>query len=157
MLFVKSCNSLSSMLFLAMKQRFALTKGEIKKVKQKLIAALKRHKEISFVYLHGSFGTLPFRDIDVGAYCFIPVEAIFDFELEMSAKLETISGYPVDFRVLNYAPIGFQFSVINEGTVLFERNKTNRLNFLEDVGLRYMDYFEFSKSYFRELIECIKK
>jgi len=140
-----------------MEQRFALTKDKIKKVKQKLVAALKRHKEISFAYLHGSFGTLPFRDIDIGAYCFIPEDAVFDFELVMSAELGTVSEYPVDFKVLNYAPIGFQFSVINEGTLLFERNKTIRLNFLEGVGLRYMDYFEFSKSYFRELIECIEK
>jgi predicted nucleotidyltransferase len=140
-----------------MEQRFELTNTEISEIKQKLISALKRHNEISFAYLHGSFGVLPFRDIDIGAYCFIPEDAVFDFELEMSSELGTVSGYTVDFKVINYAPIGFQFSVINEGTLLFERDKAVRLSFLEDIGLKYMDYFEFSKSYFRELIECIER
>ncbi len=146
------------MVFLAiMEQRFELTKDEIKKVKQKLISALRRHDEISFAYLHGSFEILPFRDVDIGAYCFITEDSVFDFELGMSSELGTASGYPVEFKVLNYAPIGFQFSVINEGTLLIERDRAVRLNFLEDVGLKYMDYFEFSKSYLRELMECIKK
>jgi len=144
--------------FLAiMEQRFELTNTEIAEIKQKLISALKRHNEISFAYLHGSFGVLPFRDIDIGAYCFIPEDAVFDFELEMSSELGTASGYTVDFKVINYAPIGFQFAVVNEGALLFERDKPVRLSFLEEVGLNYMDYFEFSKSYFRELIECIER
>jgi len=140
-----------------MEQRFELTNSEIKKVKLKLTSALRKHDEISFAYLHGSFGILPFRDIDIAAYCFVPEEAVFDFELEMSSELCTVSGYPVEFKVLNYAPIGFRFSVVNEGTLLFEKDRAARLNFLEEVGLKYMDYFEFSKSYFRELVECIKK
>ncbi|MFZ6017757.1 MAG: nucleotidyltransferase domain-containing protein [Nitrospirota bacterium] len=146
------------MVFLAiMEQRFELTDNEIEEIKQKLISVLKRHDEIPFAYIHGLFGTLPFRDIDIGAYCFILEDKLFDFEIEMSSKLQTASGYTVDFKVINYAPIGFQFSVINEGTLLFERDKELRLNFVEEVGLRYMDYFEFSKSYFRELMECIEK
>lgn len=146
------------MVFLAiMEQRFELTKNEIVQIKQRLISALKRHDKVSFAYLHGSFGILPFRDIDIGAYCAIPEDAIFDFELEISSELEMASGYSVDFKVINYAPIGFQFSVINEGTLIFERDTVVRLNFLEDVGLMYMDYFEFSKSYFKELMECIER
>jgi len=146
------------MVFLAiMEQRFEITDKEIEEVKQKLIPALKGRDEISFAYLHGSFGVLPFRDIDIGAYCIIPEDAVFDFELEMSSELATVSGYPVDFKVMNYAPIGFQFSVIDEGTLLFERDKAVKLSFIENVGLRYMDYFEFSKSYFRELMECTEK
>ncbi len=146
------------MVFLAiMEQRFELTANEILEIKQKLISALKRHDEVSFAYLHGSFGILPFRDIDIGAYCTTPEDAVFDFELELSSKLEIACGYPVDFKVINYAPIGFQFSVINEGILIFERDKGVRLSFMEDVGLRYMDYFEFSKSCFKELMECLEK
>ena len=90
------------MVFLAiMEHRFELTNKEMEKTKKKLIAAFKGHDEISFAYLHGSFGTLPFRDIDIGAYCCIPEDAVFDFQIEMSTELETVSGYPVDFKVLN--------------------------------------------------------
>ena len=140
-----------------MEERFELQKDEVERVKKALLHALQEEDKILFAYLHGSFGVLPFRDIDIGAYCNISEGEVFDFELEMSSKLELVSGYPVDFKVVNYAPIGFQFSVIDEGTLLFERDRALRLDFLEDTGLKYMDYFEFSKSYFNELKECIEK
>ena len=153
-----TCKGLFPVLFLAIvEQRFELTDAEIEEVKQQLISALMKHDKISFAYLHGSFGILPFRDIDIGVYCQIPEDAVFDFEIEMSSQLEISSGYPVDFKVINFAPIGFQFSVINEGALLLERDKAIRFSFLEDVGLRYMDYFEFSKSYFKELMECTER
>jgi predicted nucleotidyltransferase len=140
-----------------MQERFELKKGELERVKKALVHALQEEDKILFAYLHGSFGVLPFRDIDIGAYCNISEDEAFDFELRMSSKLELISGYPVDFKIINYAPIGFQFSVIDEGMLLFERDTAIRLDFLENTGLKYMDYFEFSKSYFNELMECTKK
>ncbi len=143
--------------FFLMEQRFELTKTEIEGIKQKLISVLKGNEKISFAYLHGSLGIRPFRDIDIGAYCIITEDEVFDFELDLSSELERASGYTVDFRVINHAPLGFQFSVINEGTLLFERDRNLRLNFLEELGLRYMDYFEFSKSYLRELMGCLEK
>ncbi len=147
------------MLFLPymMEQRFELDDNEIERIKQKLATVLEANERISFAYLHGSFGRLPFRDIDIGAYCTIAKDEVFDFELELSSRLETVSGYTVDFKVLNYAPIGFQFSVINEGMLLFERDKNVRLDFVESIGLKYMDYYELSKSYFKEIVECLKK
>lgn len=140
-----------------MEQRFELTDNELQEIRGKLVEVLLRHDEISFAYIHGSFGRLPFRDIDIAAYCQIPYDAVFDFELTLSSQLDSAGGYPVDFKVLNYTPIGFQFSVIDEGSQLFEKDTALRLDFVEETGLRYMDYYEFSKSYFRELMECIKK
>jgi predicted nucleotidyltransferase len=140
-----------------MEERFELEKDEVEGVKKALLNALQEEDKILFAYLHGSFGVFPFRDIDIGAYCSIPEDQAFDFELRISSKLELLSGYPVDFKVINYAPIGFQFSVINEGLLLFERDRAIRLDFLENTGLKYMDYFEFSKSYLNELMECIEK
>jgi len=140
-----------------MVQRFELTPEEIERIKQKITSVLLKHKEISFAYLHGSFGLQPFRDIDIAGYCLIPENQVFDFELDITSELEKETGFNVDFKVINYAPIGFQFSVINEGTLLFERDRLLRLDFLEKLGLEYMDYYEFSKSYFKELMECIKK
>ncbi len=140
-----------------MEKRFGLETDEVERVKEALLSALQDEDKILFAYLHGSFSVFPFRDIDVGAYCDISEDEVFDFELEMSSKLELVSGYPVDFKVINYAPIGFQFSVIHEGRLLFERDRPARLDFVENTGMKYMDYFEFSKSYFNELIECIEK
>ena len=140
-----------------MEERFELSANEIERIKKKIVSVLIQREEISFAYVHGSFGVQPFRDVDIAAYCLIPEDKVFDFELDISSELEKESGFRVDFKVINYAPIGFQFSVINEGTLLFERDMILRLDFLEKVGSEYMDYFEFSKSYFNELIECIKR
>ncbi|MFQ6081951.1 MAG: nucleotidyltransferase domain-containing protein [Candidatus Aminicenantia bacterium] len=140
-----------------MEQRFELSANEIEGIKQKIVSVLIQREEISFAYVHGSFGGQPFRDIDIAAFCLISEDKVFNFELDMTSELEKETGFHVDFKVINYAPIGFQFSVINEGTLLFERDRILRLDFLEKVGLEYMDYFEFSKSYFKELIECIKR
>jgi predicted nucleotidyltransferase len=140
-----------------MEERFELQKDEVERVKEALLRTLQGEEKILFAYLHGSFGVLPFRDIDIGAYCSVAKGEAFNFELGMSSKLELVSGYPVDFKVINDTPIGFRFSVINEGMLLFERDRAIRLDFLEDTGLEYMDYFEFSKSYFNELMECTGK
>ena len=140
-----------------MEEGFELQKDEVQRVKEALLLALQREEKILFAYLHGSFGVSPFRDIDIGAYCGISEDEVFGFELRMSSKLELVSGYPVDFKVINHAPIGFQFSVVNEGMLLFERDRGVRLDFLEATGLKYMDNFEFSKSYFNELVECTEK
>lgn len=140
-----------------MERRFELAIEEIDRIKRDLISVITEEHKILFAYLHGSFGNLPFRDIDIGAYCEIGEGEVFDFELEMAPRLEIAVGYPVDFKVINDAPIGFQFSVINEGVLLFEREKGVRLDFLEETGMRYMDYFGFSRSYLRELVECTRK
>jgi predicted nucleotidyltransferase len=140
-----------------MEERFELAKDEIERIREVLTHVLEKESRIVFAYLHGSFGVFPFRDIDIGAYCSIAEDEVFDFELRMSSKLELVSGYPVDFKVINYAPIGFQFSILNEGMLLFERDRAVRVDFLENTGLKYMDYFELSKSYFTELMECIEK
>lgn len=140
-----------------MKSRVDLSPDEIEEIKNKIVSVLMKYPEISFAYLHGSFGDYPFKDIDIAVYCLIPEDRVFDFELELTSELEKETGLNVDFKVINFAPIGFQFSVINEGTLIFERERGLRLDFLEKVGAEYMDYYEFSKSYLKELIECIEK
>lgn len=140
-----------------MEQRFELSDNEIKEIKKKVTSILLNYEVISFAYIYGSFGIRPFRDIDISAYCFILEDQVFDFEMEVGSQLEKETGFPVDFKVINLAPIGFQFSVINEGSLLFERDRNLRLDFIEKLGLEYMDYYEFSKAYLKELMECIKK
>jgi predicted nucleotidyltransferase len=140
-----------------MERRFKLSDNEVEEIKRKILSILLSYEVISFAYIYGSFGKSPFRDIDISAYCFISEDQVFDFEMEVGSQLEKETGFPVDFKVINFAPIGFQSSVINEGNLLFERDRILRLDFIEKLGLEYMDYYEFSKSYLKELVECIKK
>ncbi|MCX7973646.1 MAG: nucleotidyltransferase domain-containing protein [Candidatus Aminicenantes bacterium] len=101
-----------------MEERIELTSKEIEAIK-KIISILIKYPEISFAYLHGSFEVHPFRDIDIAAYCSIPENQIFEFELDLTSELEKEIGLPVYFKVINYAPVGFQYSVINEGDIAF--------------------------------------
>lgn len=140
-----------------MEKIFYLKEFEKKKIKEKIKKILIEIKEISFAYIFGSFNKNYFKDIDIASYCMIEKEDVFDFEIETSLKIEENIKIPIDFKVLNFAPIGFQVSVINEGVLLFERKENLRLNYLEELGAAYMDYFEFSKRYIKELAECIKK
>ena len=61
-----------------MEERFELERDEIERVKQVLLHVLQEEGKILFAYLHGSFGVFPFRDIDIGAYCGISKEGVFD-------------------------------------------------------------------------------
>lgn len=140
-----------------MEKIFNLSKIEKEKIKKEIVKVLKSIPEISFSYIFGSFNQKYFKDIDIGSYCFIKKEDIFDFEMDTSLKIEEKIKIPVDFKVLNFAPIGFQVSVIREGILLFEKDKNLRLDYLEKLGSGYLDYFEFSKKYLKELAECIKK
>jgi len=140
-----------------MEERFEVLNRDIERIKKDIVSVTEAEHRILFAYLHGSFGNLPFRDIDIAAYCTILEDGAFDFELEMTSRIEILVGYPVDFKVINYAPIGFQFSVIHEGVLLFERERDLRLDFLEETGMRYMDYSGLSRSFLKELVECTRK
>jgi len=54
--------------------------------------------------------------------------------MELGSQLEKETGFPVDFKVINFAPIGFQSSVIKEGNLPFERDRNLRLDFIEKLG-----------------------
>lgn len=140
-----------------MEKIFNLNKIEKEKIINKIKKILIPIKDISFTYIFGSFNQEYFKDIDVSSYCLIDKEKVFDFEIAIALKLEKEINIPVDFKILNYAPLGFQVSVINEGFLLFEKDKDFRLNYIENLGIEYLDYFEFSKNSLKELAQCIKK
>jgi len=75
-------------------RRFELASEEIERIKKDLVSIIQEEQKILFAYLHGSFGNLPFRDIDIGAYCEIGEGGAFDFEMEMGPRLEIAAGYP---------------------------------------------------------------
>jgi predicted nucleotidyltransferase len=55
-----------------MEQRFELGNDETGRINQRLASAIGAEGRVLFAYLHGSFGKLPFSDIDIGAYSTIP-------------------------------------------------------------------------------------
>ena len=98
--------------------------------KQKIITSIRdelfEHEEIVFAYLHGSFlGEGDFADVDVVFFLDstdISKEEAFSYELQRAMQLSRSVGLEVDVRVLNYAPLGFQFNV-TKGKLLFTRDE----------------------------------
>lgn len=123
--------------------RYTVTPEQRAAIVETLTEAMATRPEIVFAYLHGSFTEeLPFRDIDVGVYLnesFYTNTDVLDYELEAAVHLQRQVGYPVDLRVINGAPLGFQFNVIR-GQLLFCRDDEARFRFVEYTQIMYWDF-----------------
>lgn len=96
---------------------------------------------IHFAYIFGSFmdDDIPFHDIDLGVFF------VGNSRLQMSEdanNLATIlsrkTGYPVDVRVLNNAPVSFVYNVL-KGKLISERNEDIRCQVMENTVRSYLD------------------
>jgi predicted nucleotidyltransferase len=124
-------------------------------VRYRLREALEARAEIVFAYLHGSFTEgLPFHDVDMALYldpAFAIATDIFDYEMNLSVELTRVLRLPVDVHVLNGAPLGFQHSVL-QGEVLLVRDEDKLTDFIERVGLEYMDFSYLGHLYLLEVL-----
>jgi len=126
-----------------MKERertFKLSTEEKKALMVALREALSRRKEVLFAYVYGSLlSDLPVHDIDIGI-CVegIAEDAATGYALDLSSTMQIVSNVPVDVRVINFAPLPFQYQVIR-GELIFERDENARSSMLEDVMRRYLD------------------
>jgi len=75
----------------------------------------------------------------------------FDVETRMSLALTRAVGMPVDVRVLNGAPVGFQHAVLR-GEGLVARDEARLGNFVEHVAGQYMDFAWLGREFLRELL-----
>jgi len=111
--------------------------------------------EVSFAYLYGSFvAGLPCRDIDVGIFVDegrLGDEDPWDWETRWSAELTRAVGIPVDVRVLNRAPVGFQHGVL-QGEALLVGDEVRLGDFIERVAGDYMEFEWLGRQYLREVL-----
>ncbi len=99
--------------------------------------------EILFAYAHGSFLQEPhFRDLDIAV--FLEKEhcrrAGYRYETDLEEELQTRLGvpFPLDVRLLNRAPVSFQYKAIG-GRLLVDRAPDLRVEFCTRVMSRYLD------------------
>lgn len=115
---------------------------------------LSGHPGIVFSYVYGSFVECEqFRDIDVAVYLednYLDSRKNFDIEFQLSEDLSVSVGYPIDVRILNNAPLGFQYHV-TRGLVLMTRDEILRADFVERTWLRYLDFKLTADGYLREM------
>ncbi|USS41007.1 nucleotidyltransferase domain-containing protein [Thermococcus aggregans] len=133
---------------------YNLSASERKALKERIKDYLKSRREVLFAYIHGSFlENRPFRDIDVAV--FIKSKPGRFYEMELEEELSRLTGFPVDVRVLNNAPVEFRFHVIG-GELLFSRDEKARCDFEEQTMREYHDYSYYLKLYRREALGIFK-
>ena len=123
-----------------MRRLFRADPTERAHVTQRLIAVLEAESDLEFAWLHGSFLAVgQFHDIDVGIYLNAPSEARFRRGLDLAVRLDQASGFPVDVRVLNDAPVTFLFHVFREGRLLLSRDDELLADLAERTAREYLD------------------
>jgi len=123
---------------------------------KKLRVFLESRAELLFAYLHGSFAEgLPFHDVDVAVFLDeqqATGKDAFEYENSLSVALTRALQLEVDCRVLNNAPLGFQFNA-TKGQVLISRDETRRLDFVERTWIMYWDFRPISEMMLREALK----
>ena len=125
-----------------------------KAVKEAIREVLKKHEEILFAYLHGSFVKKDaFHDIDVAIYLERMPASVLEYELQMETELmKALGKYIVDVRILNDAPLSFKYNVIKDGIVLLSKDDDKRADFEEKTIVFYLDFLPYRKLYLRETL-----
>lgn len=78
-------------------------------------------------------------------------EVNMGYSIPLEMELERTIGKKMDVQVLNGAPLGFQFQVINSGKLIMDRDSDTRADF---EGLTRVQYFDFRPrvhEYLREI------
>ncbi|MEA3364983.1 MAG: nucleotidyltransferase domain-containing protein [Candidatus Hydrogenedentes bacterium] len=110
---------------------------------------LSKRSEIAFGYVHGSVLTasLP-SDVDVAVFLHLDAYARIredegiemGFAIPLELELELALQYPAHLQVLNDAPLGFKFRVVQTGVVVAESDLGARVDF---EYLSRVEYFDF--------------
>ncbi len=123
---------------------YQMSPAQKQQVVETIINALMPRKEIMFAFIYGSFhdldeDNLPFRDIDVGLYVAGMAEkAGVYYGFDLSERLSSLVKTPVDVRVINFAPLTFQFHVVR-GQLIIDNDEDARCAFTEHVVRHYLD------------------
>jgi predicted nucleotidyltransferase len=140
-----------------MEKPLDLAKKEREKIQKLLCQNLETDENVFFAYLHGSFVEgKPFRDIDIAVYVdtsrILKGKAL-DFEVSTSIKLEKPTRMPVDVKVINYAPLAFQY-YSTTGTLLMCRDDDFRVDFLTRTRSLYFDFKPSSERFLKEMLNA---
>jgi predicted nucleotidyltransferase len=138
-----------------LRKRYSLEKKKRSVILDKIKDMLDAQGEISFAYVHGSFlDGETFGDIDIAVYLYpLPPRANIYYEFALENAVEEQTGYPVDVRIINEAPLSFKFSVLRNGKCILEKDEDIRVAFQEQTVSMYYDFAPFRERYLKEALE----
>lgn len=130
-------------------------KSEKHDIIKKLTSLLKKEDKILFSFLHGSFleGSR-FNDIDIAVYIDerkIHKGDALDYEFRLSAKLEETVKLPVDVKIINYAPLGFQYHATS-GKLLACKDNEVMADKVAEIRIFYLDFKPTSEKLTMEML-----
>lgn len=130
------------------------TRSEKDAIENSLKGLLKKHPEVVFAYVHGSFARgEEFSDIDIALYLGDIPAGPLEYELSLEAECSKIvARFPVDVKVLNAAPLSFRYHVIKDGALLIERDGEKRTGFQEATLADYFDFAPYRALYVKEVL-----
>ena len=130
----------------------------IQRLKNQLTPYFKSINPIQVVYLFGSvIFDENYHDIDIAVLVspeFTQTPRAFQHSLRWGSESEKYLNprIPLDLRVLNDSSIMFQYQVIKNGLVLWERNRNIRVNFETHVLNHYLDYLPTKQFFDQQLL-----
>lgn len=118
---------------------------------------LDNDERVIFAYIYGSFvcGTF-FRDIDIFVYIrkdedtFVTQSGIRDniYAAVIDAGFHNIGIDDFDVRVINDAPYDFVIDILDKGTLLVDKNRELRTDYIERISDQYrVNYFILDEAY----------
>ena len=123
-----------------MRRLFQAERAERERVTRTLTAVLEAEPDLEFAWLHGSFlAGGGFRDVDVGVHLNAAADVRSRRAVDLGVRLDRDTGFPVDVRMLNDAPVSFLFHVFREGRLLLSRNDERLADLMERTVREYLD------------------
>ncbi len=78
------------------------------------------------------------------------------YELSLERELEDIIDFPVDVRIINYAPLSFRFKIIKNSVLLFSKDEEIRGDFESLSIVEYHDFNFLRKKIMGERLLALK-
>lgn len=123
---------------------FEIADSERELIKSRLKEFLEEKPGILFAYLHGSFlKTDRFRDIDIAIFLKEPASLPLKHEVGLADELWRFLDKPAlefDIKILNSAPVYFQYEVIKTGEIIYSKDEAERIEYEASVASEYLDY-----------------
>lgn len=109
-----------------------------------IVTVVARLKNVDVAYIFGSFlEGEEFNDIDIALLLSEDLDPYkgLKFSLKVAGELErqVKPRFEFDIKILNKAPVEFQFEVIKKGSVIFSRDETRRVDYEFEVISTYLD------------------